>query len=61
MEDDPATAIDEAHMFEPHYDLHVWLYRDNPSGMFAQFNPNVSCAHGTTEMASHGANGAADD
>lgn len=58
MEDDPATAIDEAHMFEPHYDLHVWLYRDNPSGMFAQFNPNVSCAHGTTEMASHGANGA---
>ncbi|HEX6910768.1 MAG TPA: hypothetical protein VF142_10235, partial [Longimicrobium sp.] len=23
MADDPATAIDEAHMFEPHYDLHV--------------------------------------
>jgi hypothetical protein len=58
MEDDQATAVDEAHMFEPHYDLHVWLYRDNPHGMFAQFNPNVSCAHGTTEMASHGANGA---
>jgi hypothetical protein len=45
MEDDPATAIDEAHMFEPHYDLHVWLYRNNPSGMFAQFNPNATCAH----------------
>ncbi len=44
MEDDPKTALDEAHMFEPHYDLHVWLYRDNPRGMFAQFNPNVSCA-----------------
>ena len=43
MQDDPATKIDEAHMFEPHYDRHVWLYRDNPSGMFAQFNPNVSC------------------
>lgn len=26
-----------------HYDLHVWLYRANPSGMFAQWNPNVSC------------------
>ena len=43
MQDDPATQIDEAHMFEPHYDRHVWLYRDNPAGMFAQFNPKVSC------------------
>ena len=44
MKDDPATKVDEAHMFEPHYDRHVWLYRDNPNGMFAQFNPKVSCA-----------------
>ena len=44
MADDPATKIDEGHMFEPHYDLHVWLYRDNPGGIFAQFNPDVSCA-----------------
>ena len=53
MQDDPATKIDEAHMFEPHYDRHVWLYRQNPNGMFAQFNPNVSCkAHKpTSEMA----------
>ena len=43
MSDDPATPVDEAHMFEPHYDRHVWLYRDNPSGMFAQFNPTVTC------------------
>ena len=43
MQDDPATRIDEAHMFEPHYDRHVWLYRPNPNGVFAQFNPNVSC------------------
>lgn len=26
-----------------HYDLHVWLWRHNPSGMFAQFNPRVHC------------------
>ena len=58
MADDSATAVDEAHMFEPHYDLHVWLYRDNTNGMFAQFNPNVSCAHPTTGMASHAAHGA---
>jgi hypothetical protein len=23
--------------------LHVWLWRNNPAGMFAPFNPNVSC------------------
>ena len=58
MADDPATPADEAHMFEPHYDLHVWLYRDNPNGMFAQFNPNVSCAHGNRQMAGHQTHGA---
>jgi hypothetical protein len=43
MSDDPATAIDEAHGFEPHYDRHVWLYRPNANGMFAQYNPSVTC------------------
>lgn len=48
MADDPKTGIDEAHMFQPHYDRHVWIYRENPNGVFAQFNPNVSCkAHKT--------------
>ena len=47
MVDDSATALDEAHMFAPHYDLHVWLYRDIPRGMFAQYNPNATCAHHT--------------
>lgn len=23
--------------------LHVWLYRENPRGLFADWNPNVSC------------------
>lgn len=45
MVDDPATALDEAHMFEPHYDRHVWVYRNNPNGTFVPFNPNVSCEH----------------
>lgn len=47
MADDPATELDEAHMFEPHYDRHVWIYRDNPAGVFAPFNPNVTCEHQT--------------
>jgi hypothetical protein len=44
--DDPATPeVDEAHMFEPHYELHVWLYEPNPSGMFSPYNPAVTCEH----------------
>lgn len=31
---------DELH----HYDLHVWLYRENPLGVFHHSNPNVNCA-----------------
>ncbi|MGH9258247.1 MAG: hypothetical protein ACRD3C_27110 [Vicinamibacterales bacterium] len=45
MTDDPTTEADEAHMFEPHFDRHVWIYRDNPNGVFAPFNPAVTCAH----------------
>jgi hypothetical protein len=26
-----------------HYDLHVWVVENNPSGLFAQFNPSLSC------------------
>ena len=45
MADDPATPLDEAHGFEPHFDRHVWLFRENPNGVFAQYNPTVTCAH----------------
>lgn len=52
MQDDPATTPDEAHNFEPHYDRHVWVYRENPTGVFQPLNPAVSCAN-------HGAKAAA--
>ncbi len=45
MRDDPATELDEAHVFAPHYDRHVWVHRDNPSGVFSMFNPAVTCRH----------------
>lgn len=32
---------DELH----HYDLHVWLFKENPAGIFAATNPDVSCAN----------------
>jgi hypothetical protein len=53
MVDDPNTELDEAHEFEPHYDRHVWLYRENPRGTFAQFNPNVTCKHHKQPAHSH--------
>ena len=28
-----------------HYDLHFWIWQPNPDGMFAAWNPSVSCAH----------------
>ena len=44
MIDNPATPnVDEAHGFEPHYELHWWMYRENPNGQFAPFNPAVTC------------------
>ena len=26
-----------------HYDLHAWLWQANPAGLFAAWNPHVSC------------------
>ena len=30
-------------MMPVHYDLHVWLYDSNPAGVFAPWNPSVTC------------------
>lgn len=43
MQDDPATPMDEAHEFEPHYELHLWAHRENPLGAYQEFNPAVTC------------------
>ncbi len=29
----------------PFFELHVWVGQDNPHGMFADWNPTVSCEH----------------
>lgn len=44
MVDDPATAQDEAHGFEPHYDQHVWFV-GAPENALTPFNPAVTCDH----------------
>jgi hypothetical protein len=53
MHNNPETEVDEAHGLAPHYELHVWLYRHNPSGVFMQFNPRVSCEHHAAHAAEH--------
>lgn len=45
MADDPATPGDEAHGFAPHYDQHVWLWRENRAGTLMPFNVDVTCDH----------------
>jgi hypothetical protein len=48
-EDGPAPRLFEQDFHPtPHLEawtLHVWLWRSNPSGMFAAYNPRVSCQH----------------
>lgn len=44
LHDNPETVwVDEAHGFPPHYAMHIWLFENNPAGLFAQWNPKVSC------------------
>ena len=33
------------HSFLPIFKLHIWLWRNNPEGMFEDWNPKVSCEH----------------
>lgn len=37
----------------PFYELHVWAWRDNPNGMFVDWNPAVSCEQYTADDAAH--------
>ena len=43
LKDDPRTTVDEAHGWEPHYEQHLWVFRDNPNGSYSGFNPLVTC------------------
>jgi hypothetical protein len=53
MADNPNTPQDEAHGFMPHYDLHIWLFDDNPSGLYTQWNPSISCGAGVFRHVEH--------
>lgn len=54
MVDDPTTPdVSESHDFAPHFDQHVYLYRDNPLGTLEPFNPNVTCQHVAAAIGDH--------
>ena len=38
-----AVAAGNRYGLPPFYELHVWLWKYNPSGLFSDWNPRVSC------------------
>jgi hypothetical protein len=36
-----------------HWDLHVWLWKENPAGVFSATNPAVKCPAGTYTFHEH--------
>lgn len=45
---DPPRLFEQDFHPTPHLEawtLHVWVWRDNPAGLFAEYNPRVSCQY----------------
>lgn len=49
-----ATGEPNRYEIPAFFSLHVWLWKDNPSGLFAPFNPRVSCDPGDHQGRGHG-------
>jgi hypothetical protein len=43
-------AADPGMMAAARYELHAWVHRENPSGVFAPYNPSVTCAYHAYNM-----------
>lgn len=46
--DTPPVLFDQALHYNATFQvwvLHVWAWRDNPSGLFADWNPKATCDH----------------
>jgi hypothetical protein len=41
------TGAPNRYGLDPFYELHVWAWKQNPRGAFADMNPNVTCEHAT--------------
>jgi hypothetical protein len=40
-----AVGADNRYGLPPFYELHAWIWKHNPRGMFDDWNPRVSCEH----------------
>lgn len=51
--DEMFMLVEEPNRYElpAFYALHAWVWRDNPDGTFANFNPDVSCTAGVPNTA----------
>ena len=46
MADNTSTPEDEAHLFEPHHDQHVYFKKTaDPKDQLKPFSPSVTCKH----------------
>lgn len=46
--DTPPVLFDQAFTWNATFEvwaLHAWVWKNNPNGLFASWNPDVSCAH----------------
>ncbi|MEP7200997.1 MAG: hypothetical protein ABI894_00195 [Ilumatobacteraceae bacterium] len=44
-----STPVGNRFDLPAYYSLHVWLYKNNPAGMFEVWNPNVTCTPGNDD------------
>lgn len=52
--DTPPVLFDHAFRYNPVFGvwvLHVWAWKNNPVGLYADWNPQVTCAHATAVSA----------
>jgi len=50
-----AIGADNRYGIPAFYELHAWVWRDNPAGMFADYNPDVTCERAAGGALGHGA------
>jgi hypothetical protein len=47
------TGAPNRYGLDPFYELHVWAWKANPRGAFADMNPDVTCAHAHAHAMAH--------
>lgn len=48
-----AVGADNRYGIPAFYELHAWVWKDNPAGVHADYNPDVTCEHASAHGADH--------